>query len=131
MQMPLGAAQIVFLLLTSGAATTIPSAHVLMMIFNDLVSMAGMVMIWKSHPSSQAVQVTGLTLGAVFAANIPLVLSIISSNVAGFTKWSVTSTLLFIVYCMGNIVGPQFFVPSEEPSYTVSCVRESLVHTSV
>ncbi|KAF7175522.1 hypothetical protein CNMCM7691_008623 [Aspergillus felis] len=39
------------------------------------------------------------------------------SNVAGFTERSVTSGLLFVAYCVGNIVGPQFFIDSEEPSY--------------
>ena len=62
---------------------------------------------------------TGLCLGAVFAANIPLSLSLITSNVGGFTKKSTVSAMLFIAYCVGNIVGPQFYLTSEEPTYEV------------
>ncbi|RAL05389.1 MFS general substrate transporter [Aspergillus ibericus CBS 121593] len=117
MQMPLGAAQVVFLLLTAGLATLIPNTRILMMILNTIVSMIGMILVWKLDEDNRKGRLTGLALGAVFAVNIPLSLSIISSNVAGFTKRSTTSALLFVAYCVGNIVGPQFFYSSEEPYY--------------
>ncbi|PYH95668.1 pantothenate transporter [Aspergillus ellipticus CBS 707.79] len=117
MQMPLGAAQIIFLLLTATCATYVPNTRILMMIFNTLVSTVGMILVWKLDDDNRKGRLTGLSLGAVFAVNIPLSLSIISSNVAGFTKRSTTSALLFVAYCLGNIVGPQFFLGSEEPYY--------------
>ncbi|KAJ5873725.1 uncharacterized protein N7529_002155 [Penicillium soppii] len=116
-QMPIGGAQLVFLLLTSGVASLVPKSRILMMIFNTAVSMVGMLLIWKLDDDNRAGKMTGLCLGGVFAANIPLSLSLISSNVAGFTKKSTVSALMFAAYCIGNIVGPQFFLPSEEPSY--------------
>jgi hypothetical protein len=91
-----------------------------MMIFNVVVSMIGMLLVWQLDEDNQAGRMAGLTMGAVFAVNIPLSLSLISSNVAGFTKRSVTSALLFVAYCVGNIVGPQVFLDTEEPSYPVS-----------
>ena len=117
--MPLGAAQVVFLILTAAFATFVPNTRILMMILNTSVSMIGMILVWKLDEDNQKGRLTGLSLGAVFAVNIPLALSIISSNVAGFTKRSATSALLFVAYCVGNIVGPQFFVESEEPHYPV------------
>lgn len=119
-QMPIGAAQLVFLVLTSGFATLVRSSRILMMILNTAVSMIGMIMIWKLEEGNRAGKMTGLCLGAVFAANIPLSLSLISSNVAGFTKKSTVSALMFAAYCLGNIVGPQFFIPAEKPGYDVS-----------
>jgi hypothetical protein len=62
----------------------------------------------------------GLTLAVVYAINLPISLSIVTSNVAGFSKKSVVSALVFVSYCVGNMVGPQFFLTSEEPSYPVS-----------
>ncbi|KAJ5657298.1 uncharacterized protein N7484_000947 [Penicillium longicatenatum] len=117
MQMPTGAAQIVFLLLTSGFATFVRSSRIPMMILNCSVSVIGMALIWKLDDDNRTGRLTGLSLGAVFAVNIPLSLSLISSNVAGFTKKSTVSALMFIAYCVGNIVGPQFFLPAEKPSY--------------
>ncbi|CAI7665904.1 unnamed protein product [Penicillium glandicola] len=116
-QMPIGGAQLIFLLLTSGFASLIPRSRIIMMIINTTVSMVGMLLIWKLDADNQAGKMTGLCLGGVFAANIPLSLSLISSNVAGLTKKSTVSALMFAAYCIGNIAGPQFFIPSEEPSY--------------
>ncbi|KAJ5357073.1 hypothetical protein N7517_011682 [Penicillium concentricum] len=116
-QMPIGGAQLVFLLLTSGFASLVPRSRIIMMIVNTAVSMVGMLLIWKLGDDNKAGKMTGLCLGGVFAANIPLSLSLISSNVAGLTKKSTVSALMFAAYCIGNIAGPQFFIPSEEPSY--------------
>ncbi|KAJ5102427.1 hypothetical protein NUU61_004649 [Penicillium alfredii] len=116
-QMPIGVAQVVFLVFTSGFATLVRSTRIIMMILNTTVSMIGMIMIWRLGEGNRAGKMTGLCLGAVFAVNIPLSLSLISSNVAGFTKKSTVSALMFVAYCIGNIVGPQFFIPSEEPEY--------------
>lgn len=120
MQMPLGAAQIVFLAITATVATFVPRTRIIMMILNTVASLIGMVLVWKLDENDAVGRLVGLSLGAVFAVNIPLSLSVISSNVAGFTKRSVTSALLFVSYCLGNIVGPQFFLQHEEPMYPVS-----------
>lgn len=55
-----------------------------------------------------------------YAAGIPISLSMVSSNVAGFTKKAVTSAMVFIAYCAGNIIGPFLFFPSQAPGYAVS-----------
>ena len=117
--MPLGVSQIVFLGISVATAKWIPHSRLPMMMINCAVSMVGMILIWKLDPHNQKGRMFGLTLGAVFAANIPIQLSLISSNVAGFTKRSTVSALLFVAYCVGNIVGPQFFLASEEPNYPV------------
>lgn len=44
-------------------------------------------------------------------------LTIVSSNIAGYTKKQVTGAMLFVGYCVGNIIGPQMFKPSEAPRY--------------
>ena len=43
--------------------------------------------------------------------------TVISSNMAGYTKKSVTASAYFTVYCIGNIVSPQAFRTSEAPGY--------------
>lgn len=122
MQMPMGGAQVVFLVLSAAIATWFPRARIVTMIINTLVSLVGMLLVWQLDEDNQVGRMVGLTLGAVFAVNIPLSLSVISSNVAGFTKRSVTSALMFVAYCVGNIIGPQLFLTSEEPAYPVSSV---------
>lgn len=117
--MPSGAAQLIFLLISSGIATYVKSTRIIMMIVNCLVSMVGYLLVYRLSEDARVAKMTGLCLGAVFAANIPLSLSLITSNVGGMTKKSTVSAMLFIAYCVGNIVGPQFYLASEEPTYEV------------
>ncbi|KAJ9645412.1 hypothetical protein H2204_000991 [Knufia peltigerae] len=119
-QMPMGATQLVFLLLTSGLASFIPSSRIALMMFNTLTSLVGMVMVYAAE--GKATRMAGLCLATVFATNIPLSLSLISSNVGGFTKRSVISATLFVAYCTGNIIGPQFFLASQEPRYQTGLI---------
>jgi hypothetical protein len=119
LQMPIGGVEIIFLVIMSPIASFVPSARVFCMLFTTLVSMMGMLLVWKLDPSNVAGRVAGLSFSAAYVVNIPLSLSLITSNVAGFTKKSVTSASLFVGYCIGNIVGPQFFDASEAPDYPV------------
>lgn len=44
-------------------------------------------------------------------------LTMVSSNIAGYTKKQLTGAILFTGYCVGNIIGPQTFRDSEKPYY--------------
>jgi uncharacterized membrane protein len=60
----------------------------------------------NGHPEAR---LAGFYLTTAYVANLPLSLSLITSNVAGFTKKSTVILFTFIAYCVGNIAGPQFF----------------------
>jgi hypothetical protein len=53
----------------------------------------------------------------VYSAAMPIAIAMISSNVGGFTKKATVSAVFFILYCVGNIIGPQLFFESEAPKY--------------
>lgn len=44
-------------------------------------------------------------------------LSLISTNVAGYTKKTTVAAMYLISYCVGNIIGPQTFRPKDAPRY--------------
>lgn len=117
--MPSGAAQIIFLVLTSTVATYVRSTRIVMMIANCVVGIIGYSLVYKLPEDDRVARMACLCLSAVFATNIPLSLSLVTSNVAGMTKRSVVSAMLFVAYCVGNIIGPQFYLASEEPVYQV------------
>jgi len=48
-------------------------------------------------------------------------LSIIASDVAGYTKKTAVSAVVFLAYCAGNISGPQVFFVREAPHYRTGC----------
>lgn len=130
MQMNQGAAEIVFLALTCVVVTYIPSSRLLAMTFNTAVSVMGLCLVWKLDHDNKVGREFGLTLTVIYAINIPIILSVVTSNVVGFSKKSVISALVFIAYCVGNIVGPQFYLPSEEPAYPVSPAQLSPLLTA-
>lgn len=115
--MPSGGAEILFLLFTSFLASKLRNARVLLMIFNTTIAMVGMVLVYSLK--EQAGRMSGLAFSAVFAVNIPIALSLITSNVSGFTKRSTVSAIMFVAYCVGNICGPQFFLTRQAPRYEV------------
>lgn len=47
-------------------------------------------------------------------------LTMVSSNVAGYTKKQLTGAVLFTGYCVGNIIGPQTFISSEARKFLFS-----------
>ncbi|KAI1137765.1 MFS general substrate transporter [Hypoxylon sp. FL0543] len=46
-----------------------------------------------------------------------LTMSLVSSNVAGYTKKATASSMMYVAYCVGQVAAPQLFIPSEAPAY--------------
>ena len=46
-----------------------------------------------------------------------MILSLTTANTAGHTKKVLTNGILFLGYCVGNIIGPFFYLDSQEPVY--------------
>ncbi len=44
-------------------------------------------------------------------------MSIYMANTSGHSKKITRNAIMFVAYCVGNIVGPQFFKTSEAPNY--------------
>ncbi|KAK6437707.1 hypothetical protein LTR95_006091 [Oleoguttula sp. CCFEE 5521] len=57
-------------------------------------------------------------LTSTYTASFAMIMSLITANTAGSTKRTVTSALFFVSYCVGNIIGPFAFKPSEAPVYS-------------
>lgn len=52
-----------------------------------------------------------------YQASFVLALSLITSNVGGQTKKQLTSAIIWMGACVGNIAGPFFFKTNQAPSY--------------
>ena len=115
-QMPSGGAQVGFVLLSSLFCSFVPNSRLITMFCLTLVSCAGVAIMYAAR-DNRAAGLAGYCLSMAFSANMPLGLSLISSNVGGFTKKATVTGLNFVGYCLGNIVGPQFFTLEEAPEY--------------
>ncbi|KAB5530270.1 major facilitator superfamily domain-containing protein [Coniochaeta sp. 2T2.1] len=116
-QMPSGAAQLSFVLISAALCSWLPNIRTLTMIILTLISVVGMLMMYALDHSNQSGRLAGFCLSLAFSANMPLAMSLITSNVAGYTKRSVVNACVSVMYCVGNIVGPQFFSVDEAPNY--------------
>jgi MFS transporter, ACS family, allantoate permease len=69
----------------------------------------------------------GFLIFYAYPCTVSIALSIIASNVAGFTKKSVATTMAMVGYTTGNIIGPFLFLPKEEPAYPVRFLPSELL----
>lgn len=83
----------------------------------QLIALVGCVMVYATPTTDKWTRLGGIWLFPAYAAGFPLSLSIISSDIAGYTKKTTVLAILFIGYCAGNIIGPQLFFTKEEPRY--------------
>jgi MFS transporter, ACS family, DAL5 transporter family protein len=78
--------------------------------------------------SNRQGRLAGFYLTQSYATAFVVLLSLISSNVAGYTKKTTVSALYLIGYCffpivsrltlgIGNLIGPQVFQPEDAPEY--------------
>jgi MFS family permease len=83
-----------------------------------IISILGSALVYAG--TSIATRYAGLLLMGIYSASMPVSMAMISSNVGGFTKKTTVSAIYFIMYCTGNIIGPQLFFTREAPKYQVS-----------
>lgn len=74
----------------------------------------------KALPTFRAVLTNLFQMGS-FVASLVLALQLPASNVGGYTKRVTATALVFLAYCIGNIIGPHAFLASEAPVYETGC----------
>jgi len=82
-----------------------------------LISIMGMLLIVCLPLSNNSGRLAGYYLTQASPTPFVALLSLISSNVAGYTKKTTVAALYLIAYCAGNIIGPQTFRPKDAPNY--------------
>lgn len=82
-----------------------------------ILSIVGMLLIVCLPLSNNSGRLAGFYLTSASPTGFVALLSLISSNVAGYTKKTTVGALYLIGYCAGNIIGPQTFRPKDKPRY--------------
>lgn len=115
---PPGAMMFGWILLGSLVIYIFGKGRIGVMIFFCMVSTAGMAAVYATVGSDDKYGRLGsYYLCFTFASGMPFSLSLISANIAGFSKRTCVSAMIFIAYCVGNLVGPQMFSESQAPKY--------------
>ena len=80
----------------------------------SIIGMLLIVCLPLSHPGGR---LAGYYLTQASPTGFVALLSLLSSNVAGYTKKTTVAALYLIAYCAGNIIGPQTFQVKDKPRY--------------
>ncbi|KAL6354482.1 hypothetical protein LRP88_11819 [Fusarium phalaenopsidis] len=92
--------------------------YFVMMMFSLVPAFSGMMALAFLPKDGMKWTRWGMYILQVFGSLPGLMIwTFLPSNVAGRTKKTVTATILFIAYCVGNAVGAQMFVASDAPRY--------------
>ena len=118
--MPLSAFNIVVILVSIYITQKFRKSRLIVVACGQIVALVGCVLVRELPHTNKGGRYAGIMLLLASVNIFPLTLSLISTNVAGFTKKSTVNAIFFIGYCVGNVAGPQFFRPLEAPLYTVS-----------
>ncbi|KAK0391468.1 hypothetical protein NLU13_0969 [Sarocladium strictum] len=113
---PGGAVEIVALLFCGYLGDRLGN-RLLVSILGMLWAIVGIVLIVAvplSHPTPRLV---GYYFTQASPTPFVALLSLISTNVAGWTKKTTVAAMYLVAYCAGNIIGPQTFRPSDGPYY--------------
>lgn len=82
-----------------------------------LVAILGMLLIACLPEGASTGRLVGYYLTQASPTPFVALLSLISTNVAGWTKKTTVAAMYLIGYCAGNIIGPQLFRDRDKPQY--------------
>ncbi|KAI0149369.1 major facilitator superfamily domain-containing protein [Pestalotiopsis sp. NC0098] len=117
MGLPASAFQLTTVILAAVFTTVFRKSRLIALVLVYLMAIAGVLMIKLLPTPEKLSRLAGFWLITAVAPAFPLMLSLSSSNIAGFTKKSTVMALIFLGYCAGNLSGPQFFISTEAPNY--------------
>ncbi|KIW12276.1 hypothetical protein PV08_09553 [Exophiala spinifera] len=115
--MPSGALEFILMLIITWVCLKVANTRTWCMITALTIALVGAVIVFAAPYHNKAALLGGFYIMFAFPTGYILLLSMISANTAGHTKKVVTNSLAMIGYSTGNIIGPQFFKPSQQPRY--------------
>lgn len=115
---PQGAFQVFWILTATYIATKVKNVRTIVMAVYLIPTIVGLGLLWKLDRENHK---TGLLIGFYicggFVASLVLALQMPATNLGGYTKRTTASGLVFLAYCVGNIIGPHAFLAREAPVY--------------
>lgn len=105
MNMPLSFLQAVFTLLGGYASSKLPNSRLIIGSVAMLPPIVGTVLINQLDAGNKWGRLVGVWLLAGYPTGFMILLGLLATNVAGSTKKSMASAMVFVMYCVGQIVG--------------------------
>ena len=122
MQIPGGAVQFVALISGGIICSKWPGYRCITMTIANMICIAGSSMLVALPLENKWGRIIGLWMCYFQGLSFSMMLTMVSSNIAGYTKKQVTGAALFVGYCIGNIIGPQTFTTDSDGGYSQAYV---------
>ncbi|RWA05260.1 hypothetical protein EKO27_g9847 [Xylaria grammica] len=130
LQIPGGAVQFLSLLLGGVLCSKWPrGSRCPTMITANTICIIGSALLVRLPDENKWGRLVALWLCFFQGLGFSMSLTMISSNIAGSTKKQLTAVILFVGYCVGNIIGPQTFLEREAPHYRSAYVAMLVGYT--
>lgn len=126
LQIPGGAVQFLSLLGGGIICSKFPNIRCATMIVANLICIVGSGLLVGLPESNKWGRLVAIWLCYFQGLGFSMSLTMVSSNISGFTKKQLTAAILYTGYCVGNIIGPQTFKDSEAPGYHSAYVASVL-----
>ncbi|KAL6241270.1 hypothetical protein RBB50_011743 [Rhinocladiella similis] len=101
------------------AAKYIPKYHVrgAIMMFGIIVGLISATFLYTLPLTAYHSRLAALFMSFFYLGPYIVGLSLVGANTAGHSKKVVVNAMMFVSYSVSNIIGPQFFKPSQAPLY--------------
>ncbi|CAI7630865.1 unnamed protein product [Penicillium pancosmium] len=109
--------QLALVIICTGGSSYFRNTRTFWMMLSFAVALVGAALVRELPENDKWGRYAGTCLMGANSASFPLLMSMVSGNIGGFTKKTTVNALSFIAYCAGNIIGPQLFFEREAPSY--------------
>ncbi|KAF5970064.1 allantoate permease [Fusarium bulbicola] len=120
---PMGAFQVMYILSGTFLASRIKNCRTIIMVVYLIPTIIGVCLLWKLDREHHKIGVLfGYYIIGAFVCSLVLAMQMPASNLGGYTKRITASAMVFIAYCIGNIIGPHAFLGSEAPLYQSGCI---------
>lgn len=119
---PFGAFQIFWILSGTYLASRVPNFRTIVMFAYLIPTIIGICIMWKvSHKTHKVGVLFGYYIVGSYVCSLVLALQMPATNLGGYTKRTTSVGLVFLAYCVGNIIGPHAFLAKEAPIYQTGC----------
>ncbi|KAH8880765.1 MFS general substrate transporter [Thozetella sp. PMI_491] len=102
-------------------ASKFKNARTLVLMLWVVPTMAAMIIFLKIDRTNHTGLLMGYYISPCFVGALVIALQMPAANVGGYTKRVTATSLVFLAYCVGNIIGPHAFLGSEAPVYETGC----------
>jgi ACS family allantoate permease-like MFS transporter len=116
-QMPSGGVQFVVCVSACFVASSYENARFSVMLACLVPALAGVLGMWLLPQTNPYGRLVCLWITFSYTASWSLSMSVVTANTAGHTKKATSAAILLIGYCLGNFIGPFFFLSEQAPRY--------------